>query len=139
MPQKSSTRNHKLTRKQARDLEVSIGFLEGLTRRSPDYVEALQMLGDHYTQKSDHAQSLSVDLKLSALLPRNPVVFYNLACSYSLNGDLSQAVAALDQALALGYRDFRWLARDPDLKPLRKHSLFRPIEEKIQKMKVDIA
>jgi tetratricopeptide (TPR) repeat protein len=139
MPQKSSARNKKLTRKQIRDLEVSISFLEGLTRRAPDYVEALQMLGDHYTRKGDHPQSLQVDQRLSDLLPKNPVVFYNLACSYSLNGDFSQAITALDQALDLGYRDFRWLSRDPDLRPLRKHPLFRPIEDKIRKMKVDIA
>jgi tetratricopeptide (TPR) repeat protein len=139
MPQKSSARSKKLTRKQIRDLDVSIGFLEGLTRRAPDYVEALQMLGDHYTQKGDHPQSLEVDQKLSGLLPQNPVVFYNLACSYSLNGHFSQAVTALDHALELGYRDFRWLSRDPDLRSLRKHPLFRPIEDKIQKMRVDIA
>jgi hypothetical protein len=80
-----------------------------------------------------------VDEQLSRLEPRNPLVFYNLACSYSLIGEVDLAATALDKALALGYRDFKWLAKDPDLRTLRKHPLFRDIEAKIRKMNVKIA
>jgi len=38
----------------------------------------------------------------------------------------------------LGYRDFKWLARDPDLRRLRKHPVFRTIQDKIRPMKVKI-
>lgn len=138
MPQKSSARNKKLSRKEVRDLDVKITFLEGLVTRDPKYVEALQVLGDHYTQRGRFDHSLKIDQKLSRLEPRNPLVFYNLACSYSLNSDLDLAAAALEKALRLGYRDFKWLAKDPDLRPLRQHPLFRSIEDKIRKMKVKI-
>jgi hypothetical protein len=80
-----------------------------------------------------------VDQQLSRLQPRNPLVFYNLACSHALAGEFDQAVAALEKALALGYRDFRWLARDPDLHQLRQHPLYRSIQSRIRKMKVEIA
>lgn len=139
MPPKSSSRTKKLNRKELKDLDVRISFMEGICRREPDYVEALQILGDHYTQRGSFKESLVVDRQLSELQPRNPLVFYNLACSYSLTGEFVLAVEALDRALSLGYRDFRWLARDPDLKPLRKHPLFRGLEEKIQKIKVNIS
>jgi tetratricopeptide (TPR) repeat protein len=128
-----------LTRKETRDLEVGISFLEGLVRRDPQYVDALQILGDHYTRRGDYAHGLKVDQQLSRLQPRNPLVFYNLACSHSLNGKLDEAAAALVKALRLGYRDFKWLARDPDLRQLRQHPLYRRIESKIRKMKVQIA
>src|ERR1043166_9921801 len=120
MPAKSSARK-RLSRKEARELDVKIEFMEGIVRRDPEYVEALQLLGDHYTQRGRFEQSLKVDEQLSRLEPRNPLVFYNLACSYSLNQELDRAAAALEKALTLGYRDFNWLARDPDLRPLRKH------------------
>jgi tetratricopeptide (TPR) repeat protein len=139
MPEKRSAKNKSLPRKEARELDVKISFLEGLIRRDPQYVEVLQMLGDHYTQRGRHDNSLKVDQQLSRLQPRNPLVFYNLACSHSLNGELDQAAAALEKALALGYRDFKWLARDPDLGPLRQHPLYRSIETKIRKMRVKIA
>ncbi len=139
MPQKSSARNKKLSRKEVRDLDTKIGFLEGIVRRDPNYVEALQILGDHYTQRGKFEDSLRVDQRLSRLEPRNPLVYYNLACSYSLHGDFNLAAAALEHALALGYRDFKWLAKDPDLRQLRKHPLYRSIEAKIRKMKVKIS
>jgi tetratricopeptide (TPR) repeat protein len=136
MPQKKSARSKKLSREETRDLDVRIGFLEGLARRDPAYVDALQLLGDHYTQRGRYAQSLAVDKQLSQLEPLDPMVFYNLACSHSLNKEFDQATAALDRALNLGYRDFNWLARDPDLRPLRKHPLYRAIRDKIRRMKV---
>jgi cytochrome c-type biogenesis protein CcmH/NrfG len=139
MPEKCSAKRKPLTRKETRDLEVGISFLEGLVRRDPGYVEALQILGDHYTQRGDHSHSLQVDQQLSRLQPRNPHVFYNLACSHSLNGELNDAASALVKALHLGYRDFKWLAQDPDLRQLRQHPLYRRIESRIRRMKVEIA
>jgi tetratricopeptide (TPR) repeat protein len=138
MPEKSSARK-KMTRKETRDLDVKIEFMEGIVRRDPHYIEALQLLGDHYTQRGRFQHGLKVDEQLSRLEPRNPLVFYNLACSYSLTGEVDLAVSALDKALALGYRDFKWLAKDPDLRTLRKHPRYRDIEDKIRKMKVKIA
>ena len=138
MPQKSVVKNKRLSRKELRDLDVKITFLEGIVDRDPDYIEALQILGDHYTQRGRFGHSLKVDEQLSRLEPRNPLVFYNLACSYSLSGEFDLAAAALEQALRLGYRDFKWLARDPDLRRLRKHPLYRTIEAKIRRMKVKI-
>jgi tetratricopeptide (TPR) repeat protein len=138
MPQKCSAKRKKLTRKEVCELEVKITFMEGIVRRDPKYVEALQILGDHYTQRGCYYNSLSVDQQLSRLEPGNPLVFYNLACSYSLNGEFDLAAAALEKALALGYRDFKWLAKDPDLRRLRKHPSYRSIQDKIRKMTVKI-
>jgi len=138
MPQKRNTRK-KLTRTEVRELEVKISFVEGLVRRDPEYVEALQLLGDHYTQRGKFEEGLKVDEQLSRLEPRNPLVYYNLACSYSLTGQVDSAVTALEKALALGYRDFKWLAKDPDLHTLRKHPLFRTIRDKIRKLNVKMA
>jgi tetratricopeptide (TPR) repeat protein len=139
MPRKCSDRTRRLSRKAIRDLEVKIGFMEGIVRRDPSFVEALQVLGDHYTQRGQYEHSLKVDKQLSRLEPTNPLVFYNLACSYSLNSDFDLAAAALEKALALGYRDFKWLAKDPDLRSLRKHPVFRTIEDKIRKLNIKMA
>src|SRR4051812_9501298 len=111
----NSVKSKKLNRREVRDLDIKITFMEGVVRRDPRYVEALQILGDHYTQRGRYDYSLRVDKALSRLEPRNPLVFYNLACSYSLNCELEPAAFALQEALKLGYCDFKWLARDPDL------------------------
>jgi tetratricopeptide (TPR) repeat protein len=139
MPEKGSSRPRKPNRREAQDLDTKVSFLEGLVRRDPCYVDALQILGDHYTKRGDYQKGLEVDRQLSALEPENALVFYNLACSHSLTGDYSLAITALDKAIALGYRDFNWLARDPDLKALRKHPSYRPIADKIRKMRIKVA
>jgi tetratricopeptide (TPR) repeat protein len=137
MPVKNSTRK-KLTRSEQRDLDTKIEFIEGLVRRDPDYVDALQLLGDHYTQRGRYTEGLKMDERLARLQPGDALVFYNLACSYSLTEQFDRAALALEKALGLGYRDFNWLARDPDLHKLRQQPIYRHIEDKIHRMKVKV-
>lgn len=135
MTAKSNPRK-KTNRASQRDLDTKINFLAGIVRRDPNYVDALQLLGDHYTQRGLFLEGLKVDERLAQLEPTSSLVFYNLACSYSLTDQFDRAVQALDRALDLGYRDFTWLARDPDLKKLRKHPAFEDLKAKIRTLKV---
>ena len=137
MPVKSIARN-KMTRSEQRDLDTRIGFVEGLVRRDPDYVDALQLLGDHYTQRGRYTEGLKVDERLARLDPENALVFYNLACSYSLTDQFDRAKLALENALNLGYRDFAWLAKDPDLKKFRQQPAYDQIKDKIRRMKIKV-
>jgi tetratricopeptide (TPR) repeat protein len=131
-----STDRKKMTRSEQRDLDTRIGFVEGLVRRDPDYVDALQLLGDHYTQRGRFDEGLKVDERLARLDPENALVFYNLACSYSLTDQFDRAMLALEKALSLGYRDFAWLAKDPDLKKFRQQPAYDQIKDKIRRMKI---
>ena len=135
MPVKSSAQKSRSTRKKTRELDVQINFIEGVVRRDPGYVEALQLLGDTYTQRGRFTEGLGVDERLAQLEPGNPMVFYNLACSYSLTDKFELAGQALEQAFRLGYRDFAWLARDPDLRKLRKHPLYEQIRAIVRRLK----
>jgi tetratricopeptide (TPR) repeat protein len=137
MPKKSSSRE-KLSRKQESDLDIEIGFLEGIIKRDPHYVEALQVLGDDYTKRGRLQEGLQVDELLAQLRPKDSLVQYNLACSYALTSRLDLAVQALEQALRLGYRDFQWLAEDPDLESLRQHPLYRRILAKIRLLRIKV-
>lgn len=134
MPEKSSARK-KLSREKSRDLDIRIQFMEGLVRRDANYVDALQILGDHYTARGRFEEGLKVDEKLARLEPGNALILYNLACSYCLTDQMDLAATTLDQAITRGYRDFKWLAKDPDLRKLRKHPLYQNLKERIRKMK----
>jgi Flp pilus assembly protein TadD len=137
MPKKAVAKP-KLSRCEQRDLDVEIGFFEGLVRRDPRYVEALQILGDNYTRRGKFVDGLKVDEHLSKLRPEDPLVLYNLACSYALTKRIEQAVSALIRAIDRGYQDFRWIAKDPDLKSLRRHKLYAQVEAKIRSAKIRI-
>jgi tetratricopeptide (TPR) repeat protein len=115
------------------DFEFEIQFFEGIARRDPDFIEALQILGDAYTKTGQWKKGLRIDKRLARLCHGNPLVFYNLACSYSLLKKLDEAFAALDEAIKLGYKDARWLIKDPDLNNLRQDNRFKKIRTDLSK------
>lgn len=137
MPKKSSFRK-KLTRQEQRDLDVEISFIEGVVKRDPEFVEALQVLGDDYTRRGRYGDGLKVDQKLAHLRPGDSLVLYNLACSYSLTGHVDDGLRALEKALSMGYRDFKWLAEDPDLQNVRRHPLYEKLRAKLRTMQIKV-
>lgn len=136
MPKKSFSSRKKLTRQEIRDLDVEISFLEGIVRRDSDYVEALQILGDAYTRRGEFSDGLKVDEQLARLRPQDALVHYNLACSYSLTEQVDQAGTSLEKALQLGYRDFKWIVTDPDLRNLRAHTSYKKIRARLRELKL---
>jgi tetratricopeptide (TPR) repeat protein len=135
MPVKNNARKKTGSASQ-RELDIEIEFMEGLVRRDPDYVDALQLLGDDYTRRGRFAEGLKVDESLARLEPEDALVFYNLACSYSLTDQFDRAALALEKAMDLGYRDFAWLAKDPDLKKFRQQPAYDEIKDRIRRMKI---
>jgi len=114
--------------------EFETDFFEAIARRQADYWEVLALLGNHYTAAKRYKDGLAVDERLASLRPTDAIVYYNLACSYSLVGRLDFSLAALEKALALGYRDFAHIMRDRDLDALRKDDRFRSLLSKYVKV-----
>ena len=134
MPKQVNTPRKKPTRQELKDLDLEIQFLEGLSKRDPTYVEALQILGDDYTRRGRFDEGLKIDEKLCRLRPDDSLARYNLACSYSLVRQLDRAIEALEESINLGYRDFKWMSQDPDLKNLRQHGEYRKIRAKVRRL-----
>lgn len=120
-----NVRANKNRAQQERDLDVEISFLEGIARRDAQWSDALKLLGDDYTRRGRIAEGLGVDEQLARLCPEDASVFYNLACSLALSERFDEAFTALDRAVALGYDDFKWLAKDPDMAKLRRDSRYK--------------
>ena len=127
--------NKKLNRQQQQDLDIEIRFIEGIIQRDPQYVEALQILGDDYTRRGKFEHGLKIDEQLAHLRPDDATVLYNLACSYALTGQFDLAISALSRAIEQGYHDFKWLMKDPDLKKLRADKRFNVIDQKVRSAK----
>lgn len=107
------------------ELSFEVSFFESVARRQGDYWEVLALLGNHYTAEKRYREGLAVDRRLAQLRPDDPVIFYNLACSYALVGWVPSALRALERALALGYRDFKHMMRDRDLDALKRDKRFK--------------
>ena len=106
---------------------LDIDLCEQALARFPDNLPALKALGDAYTRARRYVDGLRIDKRLVALLPDDPVVRYNLACSWALLGLKDQAFEALERAIALGYDDFEHLVNDEDLASLRDDQRFEAL------------
>ena len=138
MPNKTANPRKRPTRRDLRDLDLEITFLEGIIRRDPEFVEALQILGDDYTRRGRYCEGLKIDEHLARLCPDDSLVYYNLACSYSLTNQFDLAAEALEMAINLGYRDFKWMTHDPDLKKLRDQDEYKRIRAKVRLLQAKV-
>jgi len=107
-----------------------VGLSKAVLESNPKDVRALEMLGQALTRAGKHDEALDADLRLADLRPKDPIAFYNLACSYSHLDNLDAAFDALHRAFDLGYRDYRHLLRDPDLENVRRDRRFKRLLDK---------
>jgi len=87
---------------------------------------------DDYTRRDRYEDGLRIDERLARMRPQDPMVHYNLACSYSLTQQCDLALESLNTAINLGYSDFAWMVKDPDLKNLRDHAGYKKIQAKVR-------
>jgi len=110
--------------------DFEVGLSRAVLDSNPRHSRALEMLGQALTRVGRHNEALEADLRLANLRPKDPVAFYNLACSYSNLENLDAAFDALRRAFDLGYRDYRHLLRDPDLENVRRDRRFKSLLDK---------
>jgi Flp pilus assembly protein TadD len=118
--------------KPAADIEFETRFFEAVHQRDPQFTDVIEILGGLYTRQGRIADGLKMDRKLVRLEPDNPTAHYNLACSLALSRRKPAALRALEQAIALGYRDYDWMQKDPDLEGLRAHPVFQQLLTKLE-------
>ena len=56
----------------------------------------------------------------AAIMEQKGLLYYDYACCYALVGQKKQALAALEQSVLLGYKDYNNMVNDNDLVSLRK-------------------
>ena len=108
--------------------------LERVLERDPDNMEVLAALAETYTRMRRYRRGLELDKRLVAHDPRDPLFRYNLACSFSLTGDLDAAVESLRVAFELGYRDFEHLRHDADLRRLRRDGRYEAVRQRMDQL-----
>jgi tetratricopeptide (TPR) repeat protein len=125
--------NRRSANRLSYDFEISLAT--AVLNHNANNLGALEMLGNALTKKGKHKKALDVDKRIVEMLPKSPVAYYNLACSYSNLKQIDEALEALKKALKLGYRDIKYMMKDPDLKNLRNNPRFLEIIAEIRKKK----
>ncbi|HTT57140.1 MAG TPA: hypothetical protein VMF63_08525 [Opitutaceae bacterium] len=123
--------------KSATDIEFETRFFEDVHRRDPQFTDVIEILGGLYTRQGRIADGLKMDRKLVRLEPDNSTAHYNLACSLALSRRRSDALVTLARAIELGYRDYAWMQKDPDLEGLRGHPIFQELLTRVESLSRD--
>ncbi len=82
-------------------------------------------------QQKRFPQAMQILDQLKQKAPDMPELHYNLACYYSLTGDIEKGIEALAEAIRKGYSNREWLEKDPDLESLRNHPDFTKIPRRL--------
>ena len=116
-------------------------------RASTHYREALDEVARHMELNPDDARAATmravalcrIDRREEGLDwgrraveidPEDASVRYNLACLYSVAGELDRSLDTLESAIDVGFGNRGWLERDPDLSAIRSHPRFRALLER---------
>jgi hypothetical protein len=89
-------------------------------------------LAQAHTRLGDFESGLALDRHLTRILPDDPTVRYNLACSLALTERTLESLETLQQSVDLGYDDASYLLQDEDLLSLRKLPRFQELVRRLE-------
>lgn len=110
--------------------DSALVYFREIVRMDPDYPGAALNLGIVLHSKGQYDSAIVYINRAIALDNTKLSNYYQLACSYALNDQPQQAIAALEQAYAKGYKDAESLLIDPDLVGLKKLKEFEALLDK---------
>lgn len=96
----------------------------------PDDARALYLGATDLCQLGEKARSMEWASMALAIDPDDAGILYNVACVYSLQGQIEQAIDCLEKAMVHGFWYKRWAENDSDLNNLRSHPRFKALMER---------
>ncbi len=115
-----------LGRKQE-EMKARLASLELIQRHldmNPHDTRALYVGANQMCAVGDKDQGLELAERALGQDDKEPVVLYNVACFYAMQGNLERSLELLSRAVELGWGDRAWLETDSDLDPLRPDPRF---------------
>ncbi len=114
--------------------KFEIDFFKKIIQEKPNYTEALIPLANAYTKTGQYKKGLEIDKRLAELKPKDPIVFYNIACNYSLLNNSKEALNYLNKAIKLGYDDVEYMLQDSDFNNIKENVEFKNLIKKYFKL-----
>jgi adenylate cyclase len=112
-------------------LEEALQVVEKHMELNPDDPRAATMRAVALCRLGRPQEGLDWAEKALEIDPDDAGVRYNVACLYSLEGKVDEAIRCLEEAFEQGFRNKEWFEKDPDLEPLRADPRFQRLFERI--------
>ena len=105
--------------------DEAIGNYKKALHHNKTLKEATINLSTAYMKNSNFDEALKTIKVGMALDSTNPHIHYNYACYYSLIGQPKASMEKLQEAVRLGFTNFKQIETDPDLEKLRQSPEFK--------------
>ncbi len=110
---------------------LAIQLIEKHLLLDADDARALCLGGTMLVSTGDVERAISMAGHARSIEPNDPRVLYNIACIYSLAGEIEQALDCFELAITAGYASREWIDNDVDFDPIRNHTRFQQVIEKL--------
>ena len=97
----------------------------------PDDGRALYLSANALCQLGERGRSLDWARRALATDPDDAGVLYNVACVYSLQGKIEEALDCLEKSITSGMGQKEWMEHDSDLDNLRSHPRFQELLKRL--------
>jgi adenylate cyclase len=105
----------------------ALGTVERHLKLNPHDTRALQIAANNLIQVGEKSKGVMMAERALAQGRAEPVVLYNGACFYAVQGDSDRAFELLEQALKLGWGDRAWMEHDSELESLHDDPRFQAL------------
>ena len=98
----------------------AVKLIERHLELNPDDTRALTLGAAANASIRDTERAVQYAARAIAVDPEDPMLLYNVACTYGMLGRSGECLDALEQAVSNGWGDKSWLEHDSDLDSIRE-------------------
>jgi serine/threonine protein kinase/Flp pilus assembly protein TadD len=96
---------------------------------NPDDARACNLGAGLHARLGETDRAIEYAERSLAIDPDDPMLLYNVACTYSLLGKTEDGLSSLERAVDKGFGHKEWIEHDSDLDPLRETARFKAIAQ----------
>ncbi len=112
------------------EMKVRLGVLNVIERHlklNPHDTRALYFGANNLARVGEKEKARELAERALGQDQNEPVVLYNVACFYAMQGDAERAIDLLEKAVELGWGDRAWIETDSDLQTLHDNARFQAL------------
>ncbi|HEX2723549.1 MAG TPA: protein kinase [Gemmatimonadaceae bacterium] len=110
-------------------LRRALKLMEDRLELNPDDARAANLAAAFLARLGDLTKAVEYADRSLAIDPEDPMLLYNVACTYVALNRSDDAMNCLERAVDKGFGHKEWIDHDPDLDPLRKNLRFQALSQ----------
>jgi tetratricopeptide (TPR) repeat protein len=110
-------------------LRRALKLMEDRLELNPDDARAANLAAAFLARLGDFSKAVEYADRSLGIDPDDPMLLYNVACTYVALNRYEDAMNCLERAVDKGFGHKEWIDHDPDLDPIRTQLRFQAISQ----------